>query len=361
MKHEESSTPTSPAILVEASSRYIEGQQLFAGVGRLLVGCSAGADSTVLLHVLGALAPRFGLELAVCHLNHGLRGSAADQDEDHVRALAAAADLPFFVERAQLAGQKGSLEATSRQARLDLFARSSTQWPADAVALGHSADDQAETVLMNLARGTGLRGMGGMRPRATVAGLLILRPLLFARREDIRTYARDRGLTWREDATNADLAMTRNRVRRRLLPELESIHPGAIENIARAAALAQDEEDWLASSLEVTYEKLRRDDLFPGAVALGISELREIPRGLQRRLLRRALELVRGHRRGISAAHVDAIREVALGPDGNAVDLPGVRVQRGDETLRLLPLEGRRLAKTASPKAKTALPKRTTR
>jgi tRNA(Ile)-lysidine synthase len=350
MKHEESSAPTSPASFVEASSRYIEEHRLFDGVSRLLVGCSAGADSTVLLEVLRALAPRYDLELAICHLNHGLRGSAADQDEDHVCALAEAADLPVFVERVQLAGQKGSLEATARQARLDLFARISQRWPAAAVVLGHSADDQAETVLMNLARGTGLRGMGGIRPRSTVGELLILRPLLFARREAIRTYARDRGLTWREDATNADLAMTRNRVRRRLLPELESIHPGATENIARAAALAQDEEDWLAGSLEATYEGLRRDDLFPGAVALGIGELREIPRGLQRRLLRRALDLVRGHRRGISAAHVDAVLEVALGPDGNAVDLPGVRVQRSDDRLRLLPLEGRKLAKRTLPK-----------
>ncbi len=354
MKHEESSASTSPATLIEATSRYITEQQLFDGVSRLLVGCSAGVDSTVLLDVLLALAPQFDLDLAVCHLNHGLRGSAADQDEEQVRVLTAAAGLPFFVERAQLAGQKGSLEATARQARLDMFARSLTQWPAEAVALGHSADDQAETVLMNLARGTGLRGIGGMRPAATVGGLLILRPLLFARREAIRTHALARGLRWREDATNTDLAMTRNRVRQRLLPELESIHPGAIENIVRAAALAQDEEEWLASSLEVTYEALRREDLFPGAVALDLSDLKEISRGLERRLLRRALEQVRGHRRGISAAHIDAVLEVALGPDGNAVDLPGVRVQRSNEKLRLLPLEGRRLAKTT-------LPKRTTR
>jgi tRNA(Ile)-lysidine synthase len=144
--------------------------------------------------------------------------------------------------------------------------------------------------------------------------------------------------------------MTRNRVRQRLLPELEKIHSGAIENIARAAALAQDEEDWLADFLEAKYEELRRDDLFPGGEALAIDKLSEIPRGLQRRLLCRALEMVRGHRRGISSAHVEAVLEIALGPDGNAVDLPGVRVQRSDQTLRLLPLEGRKLAKRTSPK-----------
>jgi tRNA(Ile)-lysidine synthase len=351
MKREESSAPTSPAGFVEASSRYIEDRRLFDGVGRLLVGCSAGADSTVLLDVLQVLAPRLDLELAVCHLNHGLRGSAADRDEEHARALAEAANLPFFGERVQLAGQKGSLEDTARRARLDLFARISTQWPADAVALGHSADDQAETVMMNLSRGAGLRGLGGMRPQSTVGELLILLPLLFARREAIRTYATDRGLTWREDATNVDLAMTRNRVRWRLVPELESVHPGAIENIARAAALAQDEEDWLAEVLETKYEELRRADLFPGAVALAIDELNETPRGLRRRLLRRALETVRGHRRGMSAAHVDAVLEVALGPNGDAVDLPGVRVQRSYETLRLLPLAGRKLAKKGVAKA----------
>jgi len=350
MMHEESSVSTSLAAFIEASSRHIEDQRLFDGVSRLMVGCSAGVDSTVLLDVLLALAPQFDLELAVCHLNHGLRGAAADQDEEQVRSLAEAADLPLFVERVHLRGQKGSMEAAARQARLDMFSRSLLQWPGEAVALGHSADDQAETVLMNLARGAGLRGMGGMRPRATVDGMLIIRPLLLARREAIRAHARSRRLTWREDATNADLAMTRNRVRHRLLPELESIHPGAIANIARAAYLAQNEEEWVAGALEVTYEALRREDHFPGAVALDVSDLRKIPKGQERRLLRRALEQVRGHQRGISVAHIDAVLAVALGPDGNAVDLPGVRAQRSDDRLRLLPLEGRRLAKTTLPK-----------
>jgi tRNA(Ile)-lysidine synthase len=344
----ESSQVVSPASFAVAAARYADDHGLFDGVRRLLVGCSGGADSTVLLDALLALAPEAELELAVCHLNHGLR-AAATADEQHVRAMAESYGLPLFVDHVDLASETGSLEAVARRARLDFFARAVEQWSADGIALGHSADDQAETVLMNLARGTGLRGLGGMRPRTAVNGMLILRPLMFARRAAIRAYARARGLTWKEDETNQDLALTRNRVRQRLLPELENLHPGAVDNLVRAAALAQDEDEWLAAEVETTYRALHREDPLPGAVALELTGFRQTALGLQRRLVRRALEQVRGHGRGISAAHVEAVLEEACGPAGGTVDLPGARVQGGDGILRLLPLEGRVLKQRSPP------------
>jgi tRNA(Ile)-lysidine synthase len=342
MMPEESSPPVSAASFVAAAVRYVDDHGLLDGVRRLLVACSGGGDSTVLLDVLVTLAPQTGIELAVCHLHHGLR-EAADADEHHVRAMTESAGLPFFVDHVDLSGEKGSLEAIARKARLDFFVRTAVQWPADGVALGHSADDQAETVLMNLARGTGLRGVGGMRPRTSVNGMLILRPLMFARRGAIRSYARARNLIWREDETNADLAMTRNRVRQRLLPELENIHPGAVDNIVRAAALAQDEDEWLATEVEAAFQALHLKDPLPGAVTLELAGLREAALGLQRRLVRRALEQVRGHGRGISAAHVEAVLEAVCGAGAATVDLPGARAQAGDGILRLLPLDGRKL------------------
>lgn len=324
-------------------------QGLFRGVGRLLVGCSGGCDSTVLLDLLQRLAPAHALELAVAHLHHGWRGMAADQDAAHVEAMAADRGLPAFTGREDVAREGGSLEAAGRRARLAFFEKVAAGWAADAVALGHTLDDQVETVLLNLARGAGRRGLRGMRPRSGVGELLLLRPLLGVRRAEVRRYARERGLSWREDASNADLSLSRNRLRRRVLPELETVHPGAAANIARAAELLRDEEEWLEAEAERLLEELLRPEEYPGGLALDIGAVGGLPVALQRRLLRRALGRVRGHRRDLSGAHLDAVLELVAAPGDGSRDLPGSRVQRRGRRLRVLPLEGRHLAPPRRP------------
>lgn len=316
--------------------------RLFAGVSRLLVGCSGGGDSTALLDVLVRLAQPLGLRLAVGHLDHGWRGAAADADRRRVRDHAAAHELPFFTRRVDLSAAPGSREEAARAARLEFFADVRERWPADAVALGHTADDQLETVLLHLARGAGRRGLGGMRRRTRIDGLLIVRPLLDRRRDELRAHARTHGLRWAEDASNDDISLARNRLRRRVLVDLQQINPAAVDNVARAAMLLHEEEEWLDALAAETAERLDVAEEYPGGMALDRQRLAALARPLQRRVVRHVIEAVRGHCRGISAEHVEWV----VDPDGApARDLPGVRVRRDKHRICFLPLCGRRLAR----------------
>ena len=317
---------------------------LFAGVSRLLVGCSGGGDSTALLDILARLAPRFGLDLAVAHLHHGWRGAEADADRDRARAHAESHGMPFFDQRVELNRASGSREEAARRARLDFFESVAVQWSADAVALGHNADDQLETVVLNLARGTARRGLGGMRPRSTVGTLVLVRPLLGLRRGELRDYARARSLRWGEDSSNEDISLSRNRLRLRLLGELQQIHPAAVGNVARAAALLREEEEWLDALAKEAFDAVVDIEEHPGGVALREDELAAVPRPLRRRIVRRAIESVRGDCRGISHEHVEWVIDAGGPEKACARDLPGVRVKRERGLVRLLPLQGRRLA-----------------
>ncbi len=316
---------------------------LFDGVSRLLVGCSGGGDSVVLLDVLQEIAPEFGFRLAVAHLHHGWRGAEADADQELVARAAQDRGLRFFSRRVDLGAASGSREEAARNARLRFFAETGGAWNADAVALGHTADDQLETIVFRLARGTARRGLGGMHRRTEVEGLLLLRPLLDERRAGLREHATGRDLEWREDSSNEDLSLARNRLRRRLLADLQQINPAAVDNVARAALMMREEEEWLDGLAAEAFERLVVDEDFPGARTLDAEGLTSLPRPLRRRVARLAIEKVRGHCRGISREHVEWVVDAA-GTDATARDLPGVRVQRNGLRLTFLPLEGRRLA-----------------
>jgi len=321
--------------------------KLFEGVDRLLVGLSAGGDSTALLDILVRLAPSFDLRLAVAHLHHGWRGAEADADHEKARSSAEALGLPFFSDKVDLRTATGSREEAARNARLGFFERLCVDWPADAVALGHTADDQLETIILNLARGAGTRGLAGMRRRGRVGGVLILRPLLDCNRAGLRAYARQRGLDWNEDSSNQDVSLSRNRLRRRLLGDLQQINPGAVGNVARAATLLREEDDWLEDLAAQAFDGLRSDDEYPGGTMLDATGLAALPRPLARRVVRGALREVRGHQRDISQEHVEwVLAAVTEGSDASR-DLPGVRVRMERRQLRLLPLTGRRLAAPA--------------
>jgi len=213
---------------------------------RVLVACSGGADSTALLAVLASLrdAGVLPVALAVAHLNHRLRGAESERDAAAVRALAARFGVPCFVGDApELAATRANLEARARAARHAFLARVAAEWPARRTALAHTRDDQAETVLLRLARGAGPHGLGAMR---VVRADGIVRPLLEQARADCVAYLDERGIGWIEDSSNADETLFRNRVRRRLLPLLES--ELGVDVRARLARLAEQlrEESALA-------------------------------------------------------------------------------------------------------------------
>jgi tRNA(Ile)-lysidine synthase len=353
---------------------------------RVAVAVSGGADSVALLRLLLDLREQLGITLLATHLDHMLRGPESDADAQFVAELARKHDLECALEREDVAAiarrNKWNLEDAARRLRYGFFSRLTQQGKATRIAVAHTADDQAETVLMHLLQGTGLAGLGGiypvsdwpaddpdddrsqrglsMRPPLSRAGRSprsIVRPLLDERRAGLREYLSQIGQAWREDSTNGDLARLRARIRERLVPLLEQeFTPLLSTRLARLARLAREEEDFWAALLEDRVASLvkTRDGQFrvnirdfllpmvlssqsptetdpsrshhPAPDSIQIHPLRVVTERLVRHLYQR----LRGDRRGLTAQHVErVIRFASESTSGHNLELPGgVMVER---------------------------------
>lgn len=289
----------------------------------LVVALSGGPDSVALLDCLASLQPVFGLRLVAAHLDHGLRVESPG-DAAFCARLCARLGVPFETERVDLAaGPRGEgLEALARRARRAFLKRVARRHGARLVALGHTRDDQAETLLLSLLRGAGRSGLCAMRVRR--GGLF--RPLLAASRAEVLEHLAARGLEARHDASNDDPRFRRNRVRHELLPLMEArLNGRARAALARTAGLLADEERLLegrARRLVVAALEPSTDGL-----DLRLAPLRRAPLALLRRALRRALRLA-GGLRGVSAVHLERLARLtrAAAPSGRRIELPGGRV-----------------------------------
>lgn len=328
--------------LHRAAAAAIRRHAMCAAGDRVAVAVSGGADSVALFRLLLDLRAELGISLAVAHFNHQLRGADSDADEAFVAELAARHDCPFVTSRADVAAAAAregvNLEEMARRLRYQFFNSLVSDAHVKHVAVAHTADDQAETVLAHLLRGTGLTGLGGIHP---VAGAVI-RPLLHTRRAALREFLNNRGQAWREDATNQDTSRLRARIRHQLLPHLErDFQTGTVEHFATLSNLARDEEQmWQA----LTENALRE---FTVNAASGIEVpiarllqplpqlLQEHSQALTRRLIRRLVEAVAGHRRQLSAEHVEQVIRLATeSASGRKVNLPsGVAVLRSFDRL----------------------------
>jgi tRNA(Ile)-lysidine synthase len=268
----------------------------------------------------------------VAHFNHKLRGPSSDADEEFVRAMAHRHGLPFYLGEALLAA--GNLEQEARRARQRFFRRLMCEGHADAVAVGHTQDDQAETVLLRLMRGSGTSGLAGILP-VTREGLI--RPLLAHSRDDVLDYLRSRNISWREDGSNDNLEFRRNRVRHDLLPRMaSSFNPRIVETLAQTAEIAQDEEAWWSAEMVRLSEKLLQAG--DQSVEVNARDLSALPAAVGRRLIRQAIRLAKGDLRKIEFQHIDQVRKLAASPDGGkSARLPGLWVQRSLDWLRLSP------------------------
>jgi tRNA(Ile)-lysidine synthase len=299
------------------------------GYRRIGVAVSGGADSVFLLHAMREL----GLAVAVLHVNHGLRGEESDRDEEFVRLLALQFGLPVHVLAATV--DIGNIEQEARLARYDFFDRQIAAGTCDAVATGHTLDDQAETVLYRFLRGAGTAGLSGIRP-ATASG--IIRPLIELRREEIRRWLSERNIQWREDGSNQNTEFLRNRIRLQHLPELAaSLNPSLPEVLASTAVWAQGEEDYWSAELD------RLEPLYliekPETILISTKPYLELPVAVQRRLLRRAIERVRGSLRAIDFQHVERIRAMMETREGSGrIQLPDLDIYRSFDWLRLAPV-----------------------
>jgi tRNA(Ile)-lysidine synthase len=295
------------------------------------VAVSGGADSVCLLHLLLELAPEWDLRLSVLHLNHGLRGEESRLDEEFVRALAARLGLAATVRAVDVAASPDNLEQAAREARLAFFRELVAGGAVARVAVGHTRNDQAETVLFRFLRGSGGAGLAGIRP---VTGDGMVRPLLEADRSEVEQYLTERGLSWREDSSNASPQFARNRIRHQLLPQLRrEWNPAIGEALTHTADWALAEEEyWEAEIGRLAVRHLVERD---GAVLASVESLRDLPLAAARRLVRRALERVRGDLRGVDFGHVAAILKMASARGGHGrVEAPGVSVTRSFDWLR---------------------------
>ena len=277
----------------------------------VLCALSGGADSMYLLCRLLEGRARYGWTVQAAHLNHGLRATAR-RDEDFVRSWCETWDVPLTVGHGDVSGYAGreslSIEEAGRVLRYALLEETAAREGLSLIATGHHAGDNAETVLMNLIRGCGLNGLTGIPERRGN----IVRPMLQVERREIEGYLTKRSIPHMEDETNADLAYTRNRVRRQLLPLLEELNPRAAAHIASAARRLREDEDELSRQAE----RLAAQGLdIPEGAAVPVRVLREAPRPLA---LRACAILLEQAGLGGGAVHLDGMLALALGEIGRA-------------------------------------------
>jgi tRNA(Ile)-lysidine synthase len=321
--------------VIERIRKYILEQRLLVPGDRIAVAVSGGADSVALLRVLLQLREELGMVLSAAHFHHGIRGAEADADREFVSGLAgqfglelhlAAGNAPAFAREHGL-----SLETAARELRHRWFAALLTEGKADKIATAHTLDDQAETVLMRIIRGTGVKGLSGISPLHSERKLV--RPLLQTSRREIEQYLRERNQPWREDSSNQDVAHTRNRVRHELLPLLEQhFNPAVRQNLADLAELSRAEAEYWEREMRVLATRLLR----PGkpsrsgrsnsgkaatTLALDLDAMQSLPVAVQRQLFHHVAAMFGAT---LEFKHVAELTDLAgKRQNGKKVRLPG--------------------------------------
>jgi tRNA(Ile)-lysidine synthase len=301
----------------------------------VLVAVSGGADSMALLLFLHELAPGMHLSLTVAHLEHGLRGAESHADREFVRRVSDGLGLSFVCESVDvrsLADAEGrNLEETARNARYEFLRRAAEAAGANRIATGHTRNDQAETVLFRLLRGSGPGGFEGIH--AVIEGRII-RPLLECSRESIREFLAARNAEWREDSSNRDVSLQRNRIRHELVPYLEKhFNPQLVPALTRDAALVHAANDFLEQKAALIYDGMHTQ--LPDGVSLSVGSLTGLHVALRHQVVRRALREALGSLQGIQAVHIqDLISLCGEAKSGCRLRLPGgIEVQRNLDKL----------------------------
>jgi len=327
--------------LLDSVRGTIRRHALLPAGSRVAVALSGGADSVALLLALHEIAGGEGPVLVgAAHLNHQLRGADANADEEFCRTLAATLALPIDIERVdvgELARETGvSIEQAAHTERYAFFSRAAARLGATAIAVAHTKDDQAETFLLRLLRGAGPRGLSGMHPRAG----LVVRPLLDTPRSAVRAFLSERQVAFREDASNADREIPRNRIRHELLPLLdERFAPGIVDVLDREAAIAREDAEFLDEAARRSAERLisqsGREVTFDAAALLAE------PPAIARRVIRLAQQMAAGPGRFVGFDAGEAVRCFVVSKSTGQLDLPGHRVNRRGGSVVLTESRGR--------------------
>ena len=329
--------------LVDRVRQTVDRHALLRAGETVILGVSGGADSLTMAHVLLGLRDACGVDLHVAHLDHGIRGGESRQDTLYVQSISRDYGLGFteeYVDVPGLARDRGvALEEAARQARYSFLGRTARSLGSDSVAVAHNADDQVETVLMHILRGSGVAGLRGMRPLSWMDELRLgepekgipacpksrvrlLRPMLQVPRAEIEAYCLEHGLEPRFDRSNLDQTYCRNRIRRELLPLLETYNPSLRTALTRMADVVAADYDMLRAQLVEIWPTVVRLHSAE-AVVFDLEGIRSMPLSLRRSLIREGIHRLRRSLRNINWIHVDAaVRALEQGTTGTEVTLP---------------------------------------
>ncbi len=291
---------------------------------RVIAAVSGGPDSVCLLHCLVELAPEYGIELLAAHFNHKLRGEDSDKDEQFVEGLCKRLNVPLSRAGEDMAAvsrrEKGSLEELCRKSRYGFLEGLAREKGFGKIALGHNLDDQAETVLMNVIRGTGIDGLKGIDPVRDC----FIRPLICIERKEILDFLSARGIPWRTDHSNSENSFRRNSIRNSLIPFIrENYNPSIVDTLGRLANIARSENEFLDSLSEKAVSSW---ELLPGGgMKIPTGEFLGRHPALQKRIIKSALEGLSPVKGGISHEHISAVLKAAGGKDPGVFPRPAVR------------------------------------
>lgn len=303
--------------ILSAARKY----RMFRAGDKVLAAVSGGPDSVAMLHALHTCSDEFGITLHIAHLNHQLRGEQSDLDERFVRDLAHQFGVPATVERVDVASvrrqMKAGEEEAAREVRYRFLRHAAADVGAGKIAVGHTADDRAETVLLNIIRGTGIDGLASIRP---IRGNIV-RPLIDTYRTEIEAYIKERGLPFRIDESNADTTYARNRVRHELLTLLGSdYNPEVKRALARLAEIAADQSEAMANLASSAAHAVTLGD------GLDAGLLRDLPRAVQREILRAEVEKHKGDLKDVTFEQVERVIEALADGEDFSITLPSGRI-----------------------------------
>ncbi|MCJ7669177.1 MAG: tRNA lysidine(34) synthetase TilS [Dehalococcoidia bacterium] len=332
---------------VKLESKVIDFIQRYSLISRkepVVVGVSGGADSVCLLHVLAKWQKGLGIKLHVAHLNHQLRGVESETDAEYVSELAGSLGIPITIDRQDVAAyrteRKCSIEEAARELRYAFLARVAREVGANRIAIGHTRDDQVETILMHILRGTGITGLCGLAPcspmayasqgmslrasplslRAKRSNLLVIRPLLDITREETASYCQEHQLAPRIDSSNLSPSFFRNRLRLQLLPFLRQYNPSVDQALLRLADIAKEDSAFIEQQASGVWDEVARQE--NNTIYLDKKQIASLPIALQRQLLRAAVTKLAGDTRDIEASHIEAARSLLNKPASKRISLP---------------------------------------
>jgi len=311
-------------MLIEKIKETIQKYGLLSKGDKVIVGVSGGPDSLALLFALNRIKNGLKLKLHIAHLDHMLRQDSY-KDAVFVKKTAGKLNLPVTVSAINIRrlASKGSIEEIARNARLEFFLRLAKIIKADKIALAHSFDDQAETVLMRILRGSGLYGLSAIRPKRQIKGVTVIRPLLETSRKEIERYLKMHGIKPRKDPSNSENLFLRNKIRNNLLPLLkEKYNFGIKEVLVNLAESASIDYDYLHRQAEKALPQ--RKQMF------ALQKLKKMHPSIRRLALRLSIEKIKGNMRKIDFRHIRELEDLILNrPAGSVVDLPqGISVRK---------------------------------